>query len=158
MPHPDTILGHVGLIIPPAHPEIPLLGPSNSSSASLAFSPEKVSASPHFPGVPATLLPPQRSLFDCSFTISSLQSFSRPALFFFIALLITWHYVTYFFWSRLGACGILFPPPGIKPVPPAVEAESTTGLTGKSYVCVLNLFYLSVVDLQCFVNFCCTAK
>ena len=31
------------------------------------------------------------------------------------------------------ACGILAPPPGIKPIPPALEDEAlTTGLPGKS--------------------------
>ena len=38
---------------------------------------------------------------------------SFPSLFFFV-----------FFWLHRVACGILVPQPGIKPAPPAVEAQS----------------------------------
>ena len=33
-------------------------------------------------------------------------------------------FLFFFFWPRYVACGILVPQPGIKPVPPAVEARS----------------------------------
>ena len=40
-----------------------------------------------------------------------------------------------FFWSCCVACGILVPQPGIKPVPPALEAQSVNHWTTKGVIC-----------------------
>ena len=37
----------------------------------------------------------------------------------------------FFFWPRRAACGILVPQPGIKPAPPAVEAQSLNHWTAR---------------------------
>ena len=39
----------------------------------------------------------------------------------------------FFFWPSLAACGILVPRPGIKPVPPEVEARSPNHWTAREF-------------------------
>ena len=57
------------------------------------------------------------------------------------------HYFFWGGWPRFGACGILFPQPGIEPTPPAVEAPGKS-LSSSSFSGLLlcSLDYFSVVS------------
>ena len=61
-------------------------------------------------------------------------------------------YVNFFFWLHQVECGILVPQPGIKPVPPAVEVQSSNHWTTKE---VPELFLLkkSLSRVVCCVVF-----
>ena len=62
-----------------------------------------------------------------------------------------WYLFHLFFWSCRVACGILVPQPGIKPVPPALEAQSVNHWTtrGVPVVCFkYSSVYTSVPNSQ----------
>ena len=63
------------------------------------------------------------------------------------------------FWLYCMTCGLLVPWPGIKPRPLAVKAWSPNHWTTYGISPFKHLyFYLSIVGLQCCVNFWCTAQ
>ena len=55
----------------------------------------------------------------------------------------------YIFWPCHTACGIPVPRPGIKPVPPAVEAQSLNHWTTKEVPSLYFLWGISYVSFQC---------
>ena len=54
----------------------------------------------------------------------------------FVTVLLLFSLMFWFFGHE--ACGILVPPPGIKPAPPALEEVLTTGPQGSPYGLFLN--------------------
>ena len=95
----------------------------------------------HVPGPPPASPAPPRcqgltcscpTFLPCSSFLQALFScvlpFSRVNILFF-----------FFFWPHGAACGILVPRPGIKPVPPALEAQSLNHWTAREVLSVVFL-------------------